>query len=110
MRVMIMDTIEAVIIIAACAACIAVGIVYRKAGMLMKITLDRLGMFFIIILGLYSWAKGYYYGICTASVAFIGSIIGSVFTDKLACPECGRRYGIRIWFRNSCPHCGVRLK
>lgn len=105
-----MDTIEAAIIIAACCACIVLGIVYRKAGMLIKITLDRIGISFIIILGLYSWAKGYGYGVFTAVGAFIGSVIGSVFSDMLACPECGRRYGLRIWFRNSCPHCGARLK
>ena len=105
-----METIEAVIIISACVACIAVGIVYRKSSMLMRMTLDRLGMVFIIILGIYSWAKGYYYGIFTALATFVGCIIASLFSDKIACPECGRRYGIRIWFRNSCPHCGARLK
>lgn len=105
-----MNTIDIAAVIALCLAGIAIGIFYRKAGMLMKITLDRIGMLFIITLGLYSLAKGYYYGICVWSGVFIGSIVSSVFSDRLSCPECGRRYGLRIWFRNSCPHCGAKLK
>lgn len=49
----------------------------------------------------------------TVSYISIGILIVifamSMISGRWSCPICGRRYGIRIWFMNRCPHCGHEL-
>lgn len=43
-------------------------------------------------------------------IGFIAAIlIASMISGRWSCPNCGRRYGPRIWFMNRCPHCSHDL-
>ncbi|WP_287714156.1 hypothetical protein [Blautia sp.] len=93
----------------------AFGLLQEKKRAHLTMTLRKLKMFRVFILFYAAITAVLFYlqkdAVLSLLFLLIGYFLMPAYTNSnlWCCPKCGKRYGMRIWFSNYCPHCKKRL-